>query len=1076
MLVWLLLYYFKNIRRMKTIFLFAADVSRSSLFSSMNLGGKLFTCLMIGLLPWMMAAQSELQPEPEPREAFSLSCLEGITSAPGFPIVEVQVNVHFIGVGNNKFIPDDPENLNDDNEPLLEHPTFGGNAWNGNLAARAMIERANLIMSNLNDNPLGFADFLGDSRIRFKLYSEASNTADKYGGIWYRTADPAPGTLPYGKKVVHIIVRDEVTNFDGQACNAGLLCNHLYLNNWHKRLENGPNFEDDWYGGAVFMAKVLIHEIGHITGLCHSFNSDGQCSIDLDIAAECNIPGVASGGGCGGAGCNNGASLSTNIMGYNGRSSSLSPCQWRVYYGRLLGGSPTGQRAAFVELAGCEDPGNPKPPITIPSGSTVTWSSVMVIDEPVIVESNATLIISCLHFFGKYGNIQVRRGGKLKVIGGTLMPACGEPSWEGIFVEGNANEDQPDPAADVTATNDWLSGVVYLDGAYISGAYTAVNTWQYGQLGNPDYWGGVVYAKSSTFENNRRGAAFMLYSRENKSAFTNGCMFREQGNVMDGTRGVSIWGCTGIDFTGNFFENLDVAGIYGIDFGITNITLNRFEHCYRGIEIYSTLPISANQFRIGDKPEYRNRFLNNVNAGIYVQSSNRLSSLQVFNNYFESSGRCVNVAGPAKYDIRYNTFNESSYGFYALNTGQDDNHLWCNAIRYPGSYGTYLNRDNRGLELKYNVYAGTATFRDNTILGSTMNPDDPGAIFSSQGTDGDPADNCFSAPDKAFGTIGFTTPFRYYVPFGAVNTPQCNVLPSALPMGIELVFTTDNEGNDCDNEELPELPVFTKPELDLARQVATQTEVAWQSHPTTSAYNDYQQALRQKNAVLQSLLAGALDAQNYTAAATLLAEESAPEAQQWLLNVKLLAKDFTGAQQVWNALPSVTQEEQWFRDIMEVNLQRLQNMGGFSLSALQLNKLYTIAYSESPYRSYARSLLVLLKEERFPLDEAEEELPLIESPNTPQMAIAKTSVPEYKVAPNPASETVQVRYPAGIPGTLTSKQLHLVNLNGLTLKQITLDDSGLYDLQARDFPPGIYLLRITDKTGVLYQTKLVLLP
>jgi len=42
-----------------------------------------------------------------------------------------------------------------------------------------MIERANLIMSNLNDNPLGFADFLGDSRIRFKLYSEAGNAADK---------------------------------------------------------------------------------------------------------------------------------------------------------------------------------------------------------------------------------------------------------------------------------------------------------------------------------------------------------------------------------------------------------------------------------------------------------------------------------------------------------------------------------------------------------------------------------------------------------------------------------------------------------------------------------------------------------------------------------------------------------------------------------------------------------------------------------------------------------------------------------------------------------------------------------
>lgn len=224
------------------------------------------------------------------------------------------------------------------------------------------------------------------------------------------------------------------------------------------------------------------------------------------------------------------------------------------------------------------------------------------------------------------------------------------------------------------------------------------------------------------------------------------------------------------------------------------------------------------------------------------------------------------------------------------------------------------------------------------------------------------------------------------------------------------------------------------------------------------------------------MLADALNAQNYTAAATLLAEEGTPEAQQWLLNVKLLAKDFTGAQQVWNALPTGTQDEQWFRDIMEVNLQRLQNLGGFSLSALQTTQLYTIAYSESPYRSYARSLLVLLKEDRFPLDETEQEASFAEVPQPPQAAQVQTPEQEYKVAPNPASAIVQVRYPAGVPGAVTSKQLHLVNLNGLIMQRFALNDSGIYDLQTRNLPSGIYLLRITDKTGILYQTKLVLLP
>lgn len=76
-----------------------------------------------------MAAQSEPKLEYPLREAFPLSCLEGLTAAPGFPIVEIQVNIHFVGSTNNNFIPDEINDPNDDNEPLLD------GFWNGNLAA-----------------------------------------------------------------------------------------------------------------------------------------------------------------------------------------------------------------------------------------------------------------------------------------------------------------------------------------------------------------------------------------------------------------------------------------------------------------------------------------------------------------------------------------------------------------------------------------------------------------------------------------------------------------------------------------------------------------------------------------------------------------------------------------------------------------------------------------------------------------------------------------------------------------------------------------------------------------------------
>ncbi|NUO02252.1 MAG: T9SS type A sorting domain-containing protein, partial [Saprospiraceae bacterium] len=375
--------------------------------------------------------------------------------------------------------------------------------------------------------------------------------------------------------------------------------------------------------------------------------------------------------------------------------------------------------------------------------------------------------------------------------------------------------------------------------------------------------------------------------------------------------------------------------------------------------------------------------------------------------------------------------------------------------------------------LRYNTFIETGN-RDIILnnIGSAL----PGIIAEFQGGFGNPADNCFSSSTKAI-AANSTVPFTYFVRENYQQAMDCSTL---LPVNNNLsnytvLFTNDNGLPDCNNETLPVLPTHDKPELVQARDVLTQAEANAQARPgNLEFYAAYLHARDNKNSILRSLLIEDLDAQNYTGAVTLLAEEGTPEAQQWLLSVKLIAKDFTGAQQVWNTLPTATQDEQWFRDIMEVNLQRLQNMGTYALSPAQETTLYTIANSDSPYRSYARALLALLKDERFPLDEPE--TPLSELPQAQQPAFEQVQEAIFSVAPNPASEAVEVRYPVSQQHALP-KQLWLMNLSGgVSMKQINLDDSGLYRLATRELTSGVYLLRITDKTSVLYQAKLIVLP
>ena len=255
------------------------------------------------------------------------------------------------------------------------------------------------------------------------------------------------------------------------------------------------------------------------------------------------------------------------------------------------------------------------------------------------------------------------------------------------------------------------------------------------------------------------------------------------------------------------------------------------------------------------------------------------------------------------------------------------------------------------------------------------------------------------------------------------------------------------------------------PRRDLRRRAYQ----AWVADPENGQKEaDYFQARLEKDIVLKWLLRSAIDSSQYTQAATILAGEPGPRAQRWKLGLKLLAEDYTGATAALQQLPQQTQAEQYFAYIMGVNIQRLQSEGNFTLSASQENQLLEIAHSESSYRSYARSLLNLLKGALFEPDEISFEEYEEQQPFQPP---ASSSALKYKIYPNPTHEQILIQYPYEEAQLI----LDVTAVTGTFSHRIKLDGSGSYALDTQTFTPGIYIIQILKDKRVVHLDRITII-
>ncbi len=962
-------------------------------------------------------------------EPFTNCPIEGMdpVDLQNLPEIKILINIHYIA---------DPVYGNFHPGPVgVSDPT------NGNEYANRMINEAMIVLNNLQPNPIGTNHKLGNSKIRYELYTDPGNTNDVNHGVWYWNSVPA--TFPY-PNVMNVIMKVYRSGYllTGEACNTEGCCNSVTLTGAYYNLLQSPILFGWWSFG-----KLMNHEIFHTLGLCHSFYANNECKgVDINPSLEC--PGSSGVPDCGiGASgyCDVWNSGSSNIMGYNANNNSLSICQWSKVYNNLISrGCP--------HISFCE-PNNVPIEITV----NTLWDKLKIVTQPVQVMPGATLTITCEARFSPTAYIEVRRGARLIVDGALLTNLC-PSAWPGIQVWGNPNLDQPDPASN--PGNATIAGIVrIINNATIQHAGTAISTgaWALGGAGW-QYVGGVVYAENSNFINNKRAVEFLSYKFSNKSKFIN-CLFTEPDGWAGNSVGVTIWDCNGIVFNRNRFLNLDVAGIYGIDFGAIIVDHNQFRNLTTGIESYNTQFYKGN-LEIGSEAFTPNYFKNN-RRHIFCSSTTGLDKVNIINNdLFDAQKNGIILDGSSYYNVSKNRFMNTPLAMSSTASGFDGNFIRCN---------TFQSHTNG---IKFEAYNEQTQFLDNCIE-STVNT---GIVLNvgteirdEQGGAGRPAGNCLQS------TLDISTnnslSFTYFVtPQPSIThcTPtdnNCQRPTNNLSDGGSNNYFLGNGNwngpNGCGSGGGDGL---APPTIVIARNLETSALLAWQQNPgdlsLKKIYNEMK--LQTRNAI-RTEIKNALATYSYQDAINLLI----PNYSEFELNlafaIRIQEGNFTAAANLLSTMPTNNQNEIWHKQIQAINLERAQLGSNYILNNEKDQLLTQIMNSNSSERSFARSLLALLKGGSYAFDVLPNELPA-----EPRVKSQLKLENEYfRISPNPAKDYIEV----WVKNSNMFETLELVNLSGTVTQRQSIKGKSNIKFELSDCISGSYFIKAIDTDNKVLQIK-----
>ncbi len=694
--------------------------------------------------------------------------------------------------------------------------------------------------------------------------------------------------------------------------------------------------------------------------------------------------------------------------------------------------------------------------------SNTTFNTDQGMPGSIFVHAGAQLTVTAQLDFGEDKVIVVERGAKLVVDGGKLTKCWNAEDWGGIYVEGNSSLTQPNVNSMPSANE---AGIVHIkNSSVIEFARNAISTTKYQEHWNSPYWGGLVHCENSEFINCKRTAEFMKYDISNNSTFIN-C------TISNGSTGVTIWDTDGIDFNQCKFENLDESGILVWDAGCNIFNGCSFSGNTYGVQSNATSTVSSGATLVIGDTNNPNVFDDNDYIDIELRASSLYKNTRVFNNLFTGTyDFSVWLDGRNSANIRDNTFSTQFFAIAGQYMDYGATDIFCNDLSNNIEYGITMDGNNQRTKFLSNSFE-TQGF-DFTLMGDKTS----GAVHPDQqfiwGTS---AANCFSSTHiEHIVTLNNTTPFNYHVL--ANNPPLCQV-PQLATYGTNNYYVSFN-GNfdptqkcnlDLDGGPKNEGPFQYDDYKTIREEYLKLQEQLKVSPADLQLLSETLEKETEKEGIIAWFIRDAISSGKGSMAQAILNEENTTESKRLLYGLKIQLNDYAGAQSLLYTLPNKSQGEQWFRDVQEINLERLKNSATFKLSDNQNELLQKVAKSKSSERGYARALLSFLKGQQF--------YPDIELPKQKSMTLDLPIIPADKennfsvtVHPNPSDGQVEVILKGE---EIKDGEISIISMNGVVMKSLHLQASNRQTIQLSDLANGIYFLRITSSGKVVERTKLV---
>ena len=210
-----------------------------------------------------------------------------------------------------------------------------------------------------------------------------------------------------------------------------------------------------------------------------------------------------------------------------------------------------------------------------------------------------------------------------------------------------------------------------------------------------------------------------------------------------------------------------------------------------------------------------------------------------------------------------------------------------------------------------------------------------------------------------------------------------------------------------------------------------------------------------------------LGEENYAQAEQLLTSEGTTATKRALILLKSEREQYTEAQALLNAFPAQEIDDQYFKTVQQINLNRWQQGAAFVLSEADETALNTIANSSYPSGAYAKGMLSELKNRVF-----EPNMPI--PPGERSAQEEKPSMKEQlTVAPNPATERADITLPQQV-NVGEKARLVIIDARGAVMQSLRVpQDVRLVTIDLSRYASGIYFAIFANGDEAPLQTKFV---